>query len=252
MINWIKYFFFMNALHASTNMENEFKFIINMFRSNPLRFVKTFNLSASCNIQIDQHLLMLYNDRDLDQAALFQAKTLSFNNCSQINHLTCNLYCKNFGSCDPFVRINSFLSKNHDNICEILIKGAQNAMSIFIDFLSSQEHCEIMMNKYVSSIGVSFQKHDKNMFVGVFANIYDIKKTDFINTFYNDANNQTYFFVNSVNSTNVNLIINQMSYNMTSFFNKFFFHVRLDKTFPKNTSYYFTDVNNNNSTIYKI
>ena len=223
-----------------------------MFRSSPFHFLTTFNLSTACDIRENQHFILLDNDGELDSSSLFQAETLSFQNCSMIGHLTCDLYCHYFNSCDALVRIDSFLTRGHDNVCEILIKGPQHVMTILYYFLSSREHCEIMINPYINHIGVSYEKHDKSIFVGDVANIYNSKfDHHFINAFYQVVNTETYFYTSSRNSSLVSLHIDDLSYRMRPFFNQYFFNVRINKTFRKDTSYYFSD-SIQNSTIYKI
>jgi len=235
---------------SSFNRENYFKVMLNMFRSDPLGYKNYFNVDVNCNRPLNAHYDLLYNSVYLDNSSLFQASTLSFDNCSTIDYSTCDLYCQKFNdSCNYKDRINSFLPKDSQNIFEVFSRGPKQMRSIFNLFLNSPHHCDILLNPDINSVGASFQSNDKNIFVGDFANIPVKHNNSLIVGYYNNLNNITSFYVNTLGSLEVYVIINDhVSYRMNPYFNSYFFGLRLNYSLPTGSSYYFTDLYFNSTT----
>ena len=157
----------------ASSREAVFYVEINKFRYSPIEYMDTYNVPVACTSPLDKSYKPLSISSDLESSSAFQASTMSLNECSEITHDTCDLYCDRFPSCSYLDRISSFLSgENHDNITEILTKGPNNPYHVFHWFLASEGHCEHMISPDVNSMGANFTRIDKNIFVVDFAYIF--------------------------------------------------------------------------------
>ena len=146
---------------------------INRFRQSPIAYQQNHtDVVVRCTSPLDESYRPLIITGALQNSSSFQAWTLSTNACADISHDTCPLYCGMFDSCSFTNRIDRFLQGlNHHNTLEILIKGPKNPYKIFQYFLGSQPHCDHMLNCHINSMGASFSREDKNVFVADFAYI---------------------------------------------------------------------------------
>ena len=154
-----------SAVPNHTWIENTFINEINDFRHDPGLYLKKNNLYSACSHVILPTIPLKY-DKKLYNASSFHSLTLSFNNCTDISHETCPLYCNKFNNdCGYEPRIFYFYRERYYNVQEILIKGPKNPYKFMKYFLSSNGHCDIMSDPYLNRIGCSFHHNDKNIFV---------------------------------------------------------------------------------------
>ena len=146
---------------------------IQRFRHSPVAYLQNHtDVVVRCTSPLDESYRPLRIVDALQNSSSFHAWTLSTNACADISHDTCPLYCDQFDSCSYMDRIDRFLQgTNHHNTLEILIKGPKNPYKIFHYFLGSQPHCDHMLNCHINSMGASFSRIDKNIFVADFAYI---------------------------------------------------------------------------------
>lgn len=144
---------------------------INRFRHSPVAYQRNHtDIAVRCTSPLDESYRPLIIVGALQNSSAFQAWTLSTQECVDISHDTCPLYCDSFESCSYTDRIDRFLQGiEHHNTLEILIKGPKNPYKIFQYFLESQPHCDHMLNCHINSMGASFSHVDKNVFVADFA-----------------------------------------------------------------------------------
>lgn len=246
-------FLFFYCPSLSLNIDNYFKVMLNMFRSDPIGYKHFFDVDVKCTRPLDVQYDLLHHNDYLDKSSYFQSNTLSFNNCSVIGNSTCDLYCHLFNhDCSVESRMKSFLPAGSTSMMEMIIKGPKQIRTIFNLFLNSPNHCDVLLDPKINSVGCSLQHHDKNIFVSNFANIPTSKvNNSFIFGYYNNLNNLTSFYVNTFDSLEVYVIINNhVSYRMNPYFNSYFFGLRLNYSVPSKTSFYFTDLNYNSSTYF--
>jgi len=153
---------------------------INTFRHSPSAYQKNHpEIVVHCSSPLDESYQPLRVDEALQNSSYFQAWTLSLQECPEISHDTCLSYCHQFQSCSYMDRIDQFLQGiKHHNTLEILIKGPKNPYTIFQYFLQSQPHCDHMLNCHINSMGASFSRVDKNVFVADFAYISPLFKKE--------------------------------------------------------------------------
>lgn len=127
---------------------------------------------------------LVFWDQHLQASSRFQSRTLSFANCTQISHSTCSLYCSWFHNrCDFMSRMDAFLSsavwwKDIDtDLDEILSKGLSSVSSIFLHFLQSFPHCQILSNPRLAFIGAARNQNEKVLFVSDAVMIKDKNQT---------------------------------------------------------------------------
>lgn len=216
---------FLIILFLSNVYANDLFFIhINMYRNNPLAYKNYFHFTDSCDDS--QPCNILFKDHHLEKSSLFQASTLSYNNCTEISHKTCPLYLNQFNNNESFdYRIKSFFNETKEiNIQgEILLKGSSNITRIFEYFLSSMKHCNMIRNPLSNIIGFNIQHHDKYIFVADFAyyNNYFPRKDIFVSACQRNNDNVTHIFLmNTKSPLNVMISINNESFIMSPLFNK--------------------------------
>lgn len=143
---------------------------VNKFRNSPRAYQQNHtDVVVRCSSPLDEFYLPLQMIGALENSSCFQALTLSRNKCVAISHETCPFYCGQFKSCSYLDRMEWFLQGiEHHNSLEILIKGPQNPYKIFHYFLESEPHCNHMLNGHINSMGASFSRVDKNVFVADF------------------------------------------------------------------------------------
>lgn len=163
MLKNIIYFLITTIVYATT-IEETFINEINRFRQDPVSYLQINHFMSECSELIPVRPLM-FDDR-LQKSSSFHSMTLSFNNCTEISHYTCPLYCDQFnGNCGYDARIFYFYRERYYNPQEILIKGPKKAIKFMKYFLLSEGHCDIMLNPYLNRVGCSFHDNDKNIFV---------------------------------------------------------------------------------------
>jgi hypothetical protein len=141
---------------------------INIFRNDSFQYIRDHpEIKVACQNQNSLNNLTV--NKQLEEASNFQATTLSTNECSQINHLTCPKYCFMFGSCSHVDRVKYYLDQNVKlkvkDIEEILIGYVNNFTIIMKAFLSSSMHCNHILNPTYQFIGGSCQNLDKKVCV---------------------------------------------------------------------------------------
>lgn len=140
---------------------------INQFRQNPLLYQQNHsNLPVHCSVPLDETYPPLQIVSTLEESSFFQASSMASAECFVITHDTCPTECWRFGSCSFQDRMDWFLRDlRHHNSLEIMIKGMRNPYNIFYQFLNSEPHCNHILNCHINSMGASFIRKDKNIFV---------------------------------------------------------------------------------------
>lgn len=140
---------------------------INQFRQNPLLYQQNHSgLIVHCSVPLDETYPPLHMDPHLEESSHFQASSMASYECTVITHETCPKDCWQFGSCSFQDRIDWFLRDvRHHNPLEIMTKGMRNPYNIFYQFLQSEPHCNHILNCHINSMGASFVRTDKNIFV---------------------------------------------------------------------------------------
>lgn len=246
-------FFFIPSLILAGNIENQFITLVNMFRTDPIGYKTKFNVIVDCQNSLYVSYKILMESEELNNASYFQANTLSYNNCTIISHNTCSLYCNQFqNSCDYYSRIQSFCPSYATEFAEILTKGPKNIQKIFNLFLDSQGHCDHILLPNIDSIGCSFQRNDKNIFVSEFANLQrTYNENSFISGYHIFIDGLFKFYVHVLEDKDIFININNKDiYKMNKYFNNYFYEIILENLNEPIISYYFTDLNNNSITYY--
>jgi hypothetical protein len=205
---------------------------INMYRNYPKEYKQYFNITnANCNdlVPVDA----LYKNDELTLSSLFQANTLSFNNCTTISHDTCSLYLARFHN-DPrySTRISSFLG-NDSQISiagEVLAKGLFNIRRIMFEFIRSEPHCYMIRCPYANIIGSSLVKNEKKIFIADFGRDNDrLHNASFFYTACERFNQSSEIFVVDSSSPNeLQVIANNRSMHMSLIIGKNYFYKQIN------------------------
>lgn len=216
---------------------------LNLARTNPFEYARNNGITLGCSPPT-KYLQEFWINENLQRSSQFQASTLSFNNCTETSHDTCPLYCHQ--RCYYDDRITSFFPFPQElyNIQEVLTKGPRQPLKILNLLLQSPGHCSILLSNDLNMMGTSFQKNDKNIFVGDFILIDFFPENPFVVGCYN--NNQ--FIVNTISKTNdiYVTINNETSFKMNKISRHFY---GLNVTLEVN-NYYFHDSHYNSSIVY--
>lgn len=166
-------FLFVPIVFAVDWHQEVFYHEINQFRKDPLLYQKNHtDLVVRCTVPLDETYPPLQVVSILQESSSFQASTMASNECFVITHDTCPNYCWHFGTCSFQDRMDTFLrNTRHHNPLEIMIKGVKDPYKIFYQFLNSEPHCNHILNCHINSMGASFIRIDKNIFVADFVYI---------------------------------------------------------------------------------
>ena len=151
-----------------TSAESIFYRELNLFRASPSAYQHANpGLEVRCSVPLNEVYVPLNVSTLLEGSALFQATTMSSNQCPVVSHETCAPYCAEMGGCGFETRIRYFLGGaiKHHNPLEVLIQGPKNPVKAFHMFLASKEHCNHILNCHINMMGAALVRSDKNILV---------------------------------------------------------------------------------------
>lgn len=141
---------------------------LNLFRADPTGYKNAHpGLEVRCSVPLNEAYAPLNVSTLLEGTALFQAATMSTDQCPVVSHETCAPHCAEMGGCGFETRIRYFLgaATKYHNPLEVLIQGPKNPVKAFHMFLASQPHCDHILNCHINSVGAALVRSDKNVLV---------------------------------------------------------------------------------------
>lgn len=158
----------MGVVALAGDAEDVFYGELNLFRADPTAYKNAHpGLEVRCSVPLSEKYLPLNVSTLLEGTALFQAATMSSNQCPVVSHETCAPHCAEMGGCGFETRIRYFLgaATKHHNPLEVLIQGPKNPVKAFHMFLASQPHCDHILNCHINTVGAALVRSDKNVLV---------------------------------------------------------------------------------------
>lgn len=156
------------AAAAMETAEELFYHELNTFRADPTAYQRARpGLEVRCSVPLNEAYAPLNVSALLEGSALFQAATVSSNQCPIVSHETCAPHCAEMGGCGFETRIRHFLegAVKYHNPLEVLIQGPKNPVRAFHMFLGSQPHCDHILNCHINTMGAALVRADKNILV---------------------------------------------------------------------------------------
>ena len=147
---------------------------VNLLRLDPYTYRREYNATLACE-PIAASLRVVTPSVFLNASAAFQAETVSQHGCP-VSHTTCPGMCERFGGCGVTERITAFLPTHTSTatlpyvphaprVAEVLTQGPRHPMTSLSLFLHSHDHCTVLLDPAMDSIGAAFYHRDRNVMV---------------------------------------------------------------------------------------